>query len=199
MLKKRNLWLPLLCLATTAWGQTRYVADTEASTIYWEGNMVLGGGHEGTVKLLSGVLLVSPEGLASEGEFTIDMRTITSTDMGEDGGGLDNHLKDEDFFYVIIFPYANFSMTSWGGKLKENSSETILLRGNLTVRGQTHPIEFPVVLTHSQEQLTATAELELDRTQYGITYKADNIFDSVKDGIIENTIPLKLNLVFHAQ
>ncbi|HAA12008.1 MAG TPA: hypothetical protein DCE41_10040 [Cytophagales bacterium] len=199
MLKKRNLWLPLLCLATTALGQTRYVANVEESSIYWEGNMVLGGGHEGTVKLLSGVLILSEEGTATEGEFTLDMNTITSTDMGDEGGGLDDHLKNEDFFYVIIFPYANFSMTGWDGALVEGGTKTIGLQGNLTIKGTTHSINFPAQITHRADRLTATAELMIDRTLWGVNYKADNIFESAKDGIISNTIPLKLNLVFYAQ
>jgi len=199
MLKKRNLWLPLLCLTTVTLGQTRYVASVAESTIHWEGSMVLGGGHEGTVDLLSGVLLVSEEGVATAGEFTLDMNTIASTDMGDEGGGLDDHLKNEDFFYVIIFPYANFSITAWEGSLEENASQTVKLSGNLTVKGVTHPIEFPAQVSTQEGQLTASAELVIDRTRWGITYQQDNIFDTAKDGIISNSIPLKLNLVFYAQ
>ena len=79
--------------------------DIEASKITWIGKKVTGQ-HDGTIKLQNGVLIFSKNTLRG-GNFTMDMNSISTTDLqGEWKDKLDGHLKDDDFFGTKNHPTA---------------------------------------------------------------------------------------------
>ena len=71
---------------------------SENSKVVWKGYKVTGS-HQGMIAIKSGHFIFK-EGNLTGGEFTIDMSTITNTDLeGEYKGKLEGHLKsDEDHF-----------------------------------------------------------------------------------------------------
>jgi len=71
----------------------------DSTVVTWKGYKVTGS-HTGTVDLTSGLLEFEGETL-SGGEFTLDMKSISCTDLeGEGKSGLEGHLKSDDFFGV---------------------------------------------------------------------------------------------------
>lgn len=198
MFRKKILWLVLVFGTNTLLAQSRFVADVDTSNIFWEGTNIGGGGHDGFIKLLSGVLILNDKGLVTDGEFTIDMNTLKSTDVNG-GTGLDDHLKNEDFFHVWLHPYATFSITGWEGSLQAGKDSRALLTGNLTIKGISQVISFPAEITWQSGAMRAQSEFTIDRTRWGINYQSGSVFSALKDNIIRDEIALKLDLTLHAK
>ena len=172
---------------TTAPKTSTFKVDTQKSIILWNGKKVTGE-HSGTIKLAGGTLSLSGTNL-TQGSFTIDMTTITSTDGA--GARLEGHLKADDFFGVEKFPTANFvitKVTPAAGKLT--------VSGNLTIKGITKALSFPATLAVKGNSLTAVAKgVKVDRTKYDIRYGSKSFFDSIGDKAIDDEFTLDITLV----
>jgi polyisoprenoid-binding protein YceI len=172
---------------TTAPKATTFKVDTKKSIVLWNGKKVTGE-HSGTIKLAGGELSLSGTNL-TQGSFTIDMTTITSTDGA--GARLEGHLKADDFFGVEKFPTANFvitKVTPAAGKLT--------VSGNLTIKGITKALSFPATLAVKGNSLTAVAKgVKVDRTKYDIRYGSKSFFDSIGDKAIDDEFTLDITLV----
>lgn len=163
-----------------------YTVDAAKSTITWEGKK-FAGSHNGTVDLTSGTLIFNGKKLV-EGGFIANMTTIKDADKN---GGLEKHLKADDFFGVDKFPAANFVI-----KKVDGNGNNVNVTGDLTIKGVTNSITFPAVLTwNADKTVTAVADkIVIDRTKYGIQFKSKSIFSNIGDNFIydEFTISAKL-------
>jgi polyisoprenoid-binding protein YceI len=165
-----------------------YELDTTASTLGWEASRVAAAPHVGTVAMTSGTLLLN-KGNFVGGEFVIDMTQITEEKNSERFLG---HIKNDDFFSVEKFPTSHLSITSFT-KLNETEYE---VTGNLTIKDQTHPITFTAQMQETEASLTSTAEFQIDRTKWNITYDSGSLFQQLGDKAIKDEITYRLNLVF---
>lgn len=169
-----------------------YSVDTDGSVIRWEGSKP-GTTHYGHVKLSSGTLFFEDDQLKA-GDFTIDMNTITDEDLeGEYKEGLEAHLKgtaegkEGDFFNVKEFPHAKFELTGVEGNT---------IKGNLTIKDKTNPIEFPATIKMDDEQIIIeTEKFDLDRTKWGINFMSKSIFSDLGDKFISDNMTLSLYIV----
>ena len=92
--------------------QTKKI-DVKASTIKWVGKKVTGE-HTGTVNFKDGAVIFKGKKLAG-GSFTVDMTSLTSTDLtGEYQGKLNGHLKADDFFGTDKFPTSKLVTSNTG-------------------------------------------------------------------------------------
>lgn len=173
--------------------------DLEASVVKWKGAKVTGDSHNGIVKIQEGAVMVDENGNLSGGEFTIDLNTIESEDLkpGEGKEKLEGHLKAEDFFHVAEHPTAMFKITG----LEKTGPDQYNVTGDLTVRGQTHSIDFPATVTVNGKAVNATADFKFDRTKYGIEFHSKQDADwwdegkaELKDQVINNEIELMIDL-----
>ncbi|MEZ4802109.1 MAG: YceI family protein [Gelidibacter sp.] len=162
--------------------------DVVNSTIKWTGHKVTGQ-HEGTIQLKEGVLNFDDKNQLTGGTFTIDMGTLTVTDLeGEMNGKLTGHLKSEDFFGVEKHTTSTFVITNVVGK-----DGKYKVTGDLTIKGITNPITFDMMV---KDNNTATANLKVDRTKYDIKYGSASFFDGLKDKAIYDEFDLNVNLKF---
>jgi polyisoprenoid-binding protein YceI len=162
-----------------------YTIDSTSSSVVWTGQKVTGSSHTGTVTIKEGGLQVS-NGQISGGKFTIDMTTITTTDLsGGMAKKLDGHLKSEDFFATEKHKTANLSIKSVDGDK---------VTANLTIKGITNEVTFPATVTITDGALSATAIIEVDRTKYEVRYGSDNFFDNLGNKAIDNTIKFSVTL-----
>ncbi|MEL6274842.1 MAG: YceI family protein, partial [Bacteroidota bacterium] len=151
-----------------------YTVDVAASTINWEGSKLIGNdNHTGTINLQEGQLVVTNGNLAA-GKFSIDMASLTSTDLeGEYKTKLEGHLKSADFFDVENYAEATFEITSVQ-VAEGNPDATHTITGNLTMKGQTRSIPIPAKVTMTDETITAeTPKFVIDRTEWGVLYGAE--------------------------
>lgn len=165
---------------------------TAASEIQWKAGYITGGGHHGTLQLKDGNLQTGKVILVSGGWFLIDMNSVQGKDQAkpEDNKSLEAHLKSEDFLGTEQFPLASFKVT--GSSLFVPAE----VKGDLTIKNITRHVEIPFVWRVQNDTLYVQGHLNIDRRQWGISNKPDNITGAVKDAAISNTIELVLNLRF---
>ncbi|MCF8256338.1 MAG: YceI family protein [Flavobacteriales bacterium] len=167
-------------------GVTFYRIDSANSTIQWKGSKVIGGGHEGTVKLKEGGLQIA-DGVITGGKFTIDMTSIDNTDLeGAMHDKLVGHLNSADFFDTAKYPVASLGVT--------NADAAGNVKALLTIKGQTHEVMFPTTVTEVNGTVTATATITVDRSKYDVRYGSNSFFDNLGDKAISNDITFVVTL-----
>ncbi|MEX0810674.1 MAG: YceI family protein [Chitinophagales bacterium] len=178
---------------------TTYVLDPQTSQIKWEGTKkFIEFSHKGTIKFKNGKIRVE-NGAITDAEFTVDMTTIDNTDLkGKDGyEKLVGHLKSDDFFYVERFPEATFELTKIGQSEADGFSHTAT--GNLTIRGNTNEVNFPINIEYDEAKFNANGAMVFDRTKFDVKYGSDDFFEVVKDKAIKNQVKLTLIIKGAAQ
>jgi polyisoprenoid-binding protein YceI len=120
-------------------------------------------------------MAISDDKSASSVDVKVDMASVDTGNSDRDG-----HLRSADFFDVEKYPTMRFRSTG-----VEQSGEDYLLRGDLTVRDVTRPIELRfeldgVIMDEDTGGARAgfTAHGELNRHDFGVTFDppGQNIF-----------------------
>jgi polyisoprenoid-binding protein YceI len=154
-----------------------YKVDVENSVIGWVGSKP-SGKHTGTLKL-SGGTLQADNGVIAAGSFTIDMKTISCTDLqGKGKDGLEGHLKSPDFFDVEKNATSTFTITDVKAITAKpeglvNVDATHTVTGNLSLRGVEKSVSFPAAVTITDGKIGVKASFNIDRTEWGMTHGAD--------------------------
>ncbi|WP_064967950.1 YceI family protein [Tenacibaculum ovolyticum] len=157
------------------------------SNVVWKGYKVTGA-HQGTIAIKSGHLNFNEDKLTG-GEFTIDMSSISSTDLqGEYKGKLEGHLKSDDFFGVTKYPTASLVFK----KVKSVSKNTYKITANITIKGKTEKVSFNFSVYGNK----ANASLKIDRTKFDVKYGSTSFFDGLKDKAIYDEFDLIVDLEF---
>lgn len=172
-----------------------YHVDPNSSVIEWEGRKPTGT-HTGTIDIAEGSFYAN-DSIVESGTFVIDMNSITVTDLeGEDRENLEAHLKgtvegkEGDFFNVNEYPDAQFEVTG----ISEENGQT-MLQGNLTMRGETKNVEFPVNIDRNDNGIELTSEtFTIDRTKWKVNYGSKSVFDSLGDNFINDEITLTIKV-----
>jgi polyisoprenoid-binding protein YceI len=169
-----------------------YTANTDESMLFWKGAKITGSAHEGDIQIMMGDVEVM-EGQLTSGNFMIDMTTINTTDLeGDSKQNMDDHLKNEDFFAVEEHPEATFDLVS----AELQADNTVLVMGDLTIKGITNPIEMVAQLEMMDEnKVMMNSEFTIDRTLWDIRYGSGTFFDDLGDNVINDEIEFRLELV----
>ncbi len=126
------------------------------------------------------------------------MTSIEVTDLktGEGKEDLEGHLKgtakekEDHFFNVAKYPTAAFEVT---GVTEKDGKK--MMQGNLTIRDQKKSIEFPVSYGVNGNQMTLTSEpFTIDRTEWGVNYGSQSVFDNLGDKFISDDVALTVNI-----
>lgn len=173
----------------------QFVVDTTASVIEWKGEKPTGT-HTGTIDIAQGTFAAN-DSIVESGNFVIDMKSIVVSDLeGKEKTNLENHLKgtvegkEGDFFNVNEYPEANFEVTG----VNQNNGQT-MLQGNLTLKGETKNVEFPVNIDMNGDTLELTSEtFTIDRTKWNVNYGSKSVFDSLGDNFINDNIELTIKV-----
>lgn len=187
----------ILLVATSVHAADVYKIDTKESTVSWKGSKKMGSSHNGGISVKEGQVQVDKKGLITGGNVAIDMATITNEDLKgspEFQKKLLGHLSNEDFFNVPKYPTSTFKIT--GVTPNPKSKDEVTVKGELTMIGQTKPIEFPAKVTVANGTMTGEALVKVDRTKWGLKYGSGNIFKELAaDKIISDEFELTLKLV----
>lgn len=196
-----------------------YAINPSASELTWYGFKPTGR-HNGTIGIEDGMLAVE-NGEVVGGTFTMNMEDIKVLDedlADEDRQKLTGHLKSPDFFAVEEYPTAKFEVTevkpfSAGAVASEdgNRKEVVVndekvseykienpthaITGNLTMRDTTLSITFPASVSITDNQVTAEAKFNIDRTKWNVSYgdETDPVAQA-KDKFIYNTVNVGFNI-----
>ena len=164
--------------------------DAKTSTIKWIGSKIAES-HEGTVNIQKGVLDIN-HGVLVGGQISIDMSTITNTDMeGRRKQRLEWHLKNEDFFNVESFPLAVITISN----AKRGEGNTYNIIADLTIKNITHSINFVANVEIKGLNYLATAKIKIDRTKWDIKYNSGNFFKDLGDKLILDEVEFDISLL----
>ncbi len=162
--------------------------NIEKSTINWLGKKVTGE-HSGTINLKSADINFNDGALAG-GSFTIDMNSLTCTDLeGEWKGKLEGHLKSDDFFGVATHPTASFTIT----QVARNTSGGYKVTGDMTIKNITNEVSFDAKV--SEDFRSVKAKIIIDRSKFDVRYGSGSFFDNLGDKTIYDDFELDVNLV----
>jgi polyisoprenoid-binding protein YceI len=187
MMKNTILILAILIFGSVmAAAQPKLNADTTKTTLQWLGEKVTGQ-HTGTIKLREGWIEWKDNKIVA-GDFTIDMATIKDSEANV---RLEGHLKSDDFFGVEKFPTSKLIIT--GSDSFEKG--TAIVRGNLTIKGVTNPIEFKASSQKKEDGTWFYTNITIDRTKYNIRYGSGSFFDNLGDKVIYDEFKLKVSLL----
>jgi len=185
MKKLVNIAVLVLVFAATATAQN-YTVDQSKSVLKWTGKKVAGE-HYGKIQLKEGTFEVKNDKVAG-GKFVIDMNSITNEDLeGEWNAKLIGHLKSDDFFGTATYPEAVLVLKE-STKLVNGKAK---VKGNLTIKGITNPVEFDAVQTVNE----FSAVITVDRSLYNVRYGSGKFFDNLGDKTIYDDFTLEVKLV----
>lgn len=192
----KSVFATLVLLATTSvYAADTYKIDSKASIVNWKGSKKTGSSHNGGISVKEGQVQTDKKGQITGGNIVVDMSTITNEDLkgsSEYHKKLLGHLANEDFFNAAKYPTSTFKILSVASKSKDE----VLVKGELTMIGQTKPIEFPAKVTVANGVMTGEATVKVDRTKWGLKYGSGNIFKELTaDKIINDEFELTLKLV----
>lgn len=190
---------------TTAKPDTTRVAPvpTEDATVFaitdgtvnWSGkNTIDKDGHQGTIRVESGELMVNQLGQLLRGTVLLDMNSLSVTDIKDPGErrDLESHLKDADFFETNKFPKAEFVFTDVLPSTMPNFNG--VLSGTLTMKGKTAPVNIPVKISIEGDVLRAESPtFPINRTQWGVNFQS-GILGTARDKMIDDNVPISLKV-----
>lgn len=176
----------IIIIATVGLYAQEMKVDTKQSTLKWHGEKVTGE-HWGNINLKDGMLVWNNDKL-TKGEFTIDMTSITNTDIedAEYNAKLVGHLKSEDFFGVEKFPTAKLEIKS-SSKFQNNKAT---VKAHLTIKETTLPIEFEA----QKDGNWFLAEIVVDRSKYNVRYGSGSFFDNLGDKTIYDDFTMTVKI-----
>ena len=171
---------------------TTFNVDVTKSVLKWDAKKVTGQ-HNGEVRLKDGMLTVDG-GKLPGGMFTIDMASMTDTDLTDKGYNdkLMGHLKSPDFFDVAKHPTATYKIT----KITPGSAPNqYTITGDMTIKGITNAVSFPATVKMSGNMIEADGKATVDRTKYDIRYGSKSFFENIGDKAIYDEFIVDLKLV----
>ena len=173
-----------------------YVIDTATSVVRWTGRNLFNH-HHGTVALAAGALEIDHGALVSA-RFMLDMNSIACEDLTDPtyNALLLRHLGDEDFFDTTGIPPPSASIeTAEPMPGATAGTPNYQLRGSLTLRGVTHPLDFPAVIAAADDDhLTGQAQFEIDRTDFGSHYGSGRLFAFLGRHVVNDHVHLHVKL-----
>ncbi len=191
-MKKEGLIALMAIFAVTQLAaQKRYVADPSATVVKWHGEKIVGSSHNGTIDLREGWLTTDGKSVTG-GEFVVDMNSIKNEDVKDAGSRakLEGHLKSDDFFGVEKYPFSKLVLAG-GSQFTDGKA---IVKGSLTIKEATHPVEFTVQESRSGDLLTYTATITFDRSLYNVRFGSGKFFSNLGDNAIRDEIKLDVSL-----
>jgi polyisoprenoid-binding protein YceI len=192
---KTTILTALMLMGSMAFAEV-YKIDTAASKVEWRAGKKMGTFHNGEVKLKGGEINTDKNGQVVNGNFAVDMKSITNQDLTDAtyNKKLVGHLSSDDFFKVDKFPESTFALKSITPKA--GSKDEYFVKGDLTMIGNTQPIEFSAKISPDKNTISGTAKITVERLKWGLQYGSGSLFKSLTaDKIINDTFDLTLNLV----
>jgi polyisoprenoid-binding protein YceI len=195
---KRTILISALLLLIASYAvnaQTQYKADVSASKIAWLGKKVTGE-HTGTINLASGEFTIN-NGMIEKASFVVDMTSIKDVDQTDEvyKAKLEGHLKSDDFFGVGTYPKSTFVIDK---PIKIEKGIT-MVKGNITIKGITQPIEVKTVFSETTEGMRIYATLTIDRTKFNVKYGSGSFFENLGDKTIYDEFYLTISLLAKKQ
>lgn len=185
--------LCFILLVTTIFGQNSLHIDMDKSSIKWKGTKSTGSYHDGLIDVKTSQLDFDKNNQLIGGEIIIDMNSIICTDIQnkKSNRSLVKHLKDDDFFGTDIFPISRLVITN----VEKIDEQNFKLIADLTIKENTHPIEFIANIIYNNDTGLASGKIEIDRSKYNVKYRSKSWYPDIGDRFINDNFELFFNLL----
>jgi polyisoprenoid-binding protein YceI len=157
-------------METATLTKTKWGIDAAHSEVQFKVKHLVIATVTGSFKKFSGEVISENEDFDNaQVSFTVDTSSIDTNQPDRD-----THLKSEDFFASAQHPNLTFT----NGRLKKVGAESYKLKGDLTIRTTTKPIELDVEFGGTMKDpwgnMKAGFELngKINRKDYGLTWNA---------------------------
>lgn len=173
-----------------------YVLDVGESKVEWTGRNLINK-HSGEVALSRGMVEFR-NGVPQRGFAVLDLRHITCSDLAGNPlhDVLIHHLQSDDFFDVARFPEARFAFDRASVTSPRPGGANLRLQGELTLRGETHPLIIEAAAGLTPEGRGALqATLKLDRTEWGVIYGSGKFFYRLLGHLVNDEVEIQLRLL----
>lgn len=171
----------LVALISISLHTTHYKVSSDKSVLSWKGTKK-GGEHFGVIKIEEGTINIS-HGRFIGGSVKINMNEIEIQDTQDSviQAKILSEIKDTTFFDVKNNPFSTFKVN----KIKNDSAF-----GDLTIKGITKPISFPVTVSYKGRTVVYDAPwFKINRENWNL--KFDNWF---KEKLVDEDLQFKLHL-----
>lgn len=169
--------------------------DLATSVLKWTGKKVTGS-HTGELRLKSATGQINSDQSVA-GTFQIDMTSLKNTDIEtpKDNKKLVDHLSSPDFFKIDAFPVVTFEITkSTPIKDAKTGEANVNITGRLSIKGITHPLTFPALVSVADGKVSAKGTAVVDRTQFDVRYGSGKFFEGLGDKLIYDDFEVEVNL-----
>ena len=166
-----------------------YTIDKKQSRIKWQGGMIGGFEHVGTLNVIEGSFSVAGNEVVS-GTITLDMNSIAALDSnynpdaGQTKEALLGDLKSPDFFDVENHPTATFTINAAG-----NGS----IGGDLTIRGVSNYVKIAKLSVNALEDgVYVGGAFTFNRQDFGVSFE-----NTMSDYVLSNDIEVTFRVMGH--
>lgn len=170
----------------------KYTLQERHSIIQWNGHFDDGKTNTGTIQV-KGELSISDRGMVSGGEFKMPFATLSSTNLSESEvkAELIHHFPSTHLDNLSKYSEAVFKIVTLAPD--KNTPGAFHATGYLSILGKTNPIDFPVIITFSPNNVEVTSKFTIDRDNWGIGGKSNNC--SVTSACANSAIEIQFKLV----
>lgn len=172
----------------------KWLADPTHSEVHFKIKHLVISTVTGSFKKFEGSFEASKEDLSDAAiNFTIDPASIDTNNEQRDG-----HLKSDDFFNAAKYPEIKFVSTS----ISKKSDDEYLLKGDLTIRDVTKPVELEVDYggqtkdLYGQQKAGFDVTGKIDRRDFGLKWTAVTEAGGL---VVSNDVKLIMNIQFTKQ
>jgi polyisoprenoid-binding protein YceI len=95
------------------------------------------------------------------------------------------------FFGTEIFPISTLVITN----VEKIDEQNFKLIADLTIKENTHPIEFIANIIYNDNTGLASGKLEIDRSKYNVKYRSKSWYPDIGDRFINDNFELFFNLL----
>lgn len=173
---------------------TKWALDTAHSEVQFKVKHLVISTTTGTFKVFGGEMESKGEDFENaKVNFSIDTNSIDTNSADRDG-----HLRSDDFFATEKYPAMNFRSTEF----KKKSDSEYVLKGDLTIRDVTKPVELSVdhggIIVDPWGNTKAGFEVngKINRKDFGLTW---NALTESGGMVVSEDVKLHINVEFAKQ
>ena len=180
-------------LFSLIFSSNQFEIDNQKSSIQWKGTKSTGSYHDGFILVDSSILNIDDNNMLLNGTIIIDMNSIVCTDIQdkESNSYLVQHLKNDDFFSTEFFPKSILTIN----KVTPIKDDNYSVAADLTIKDQTHPIDFIANIIIKDDIGLASGKIEINRAKYNIKYKSQSWYPDIGDRFINDIFELYFTLL----
>ena len=167
----------------------QYTMDKDRTIVEWQGRKA-GMVEKGTVPIRACTFSIEGGRLTS-GDMVVEMNGIQATSQtGQSGRELGQHLRSADFFDVSNHPTAAYTVTS----SRVDGRGNLVLKGKLNVKGQSEEVE-ALMSFASADPVVASVNFAFDRADFDVRFGSGSFFDNLGDNLIADNVEMRMALI----